>query len=243
MQQIRNGWRNERQAQEQVQQDEEEENRRRWQEERDLIRRQQRSEEVANNMSRQNLEDYEASNAQEPPAPIPPPPQKPPYQRPDPPQMQPPPPIRNTRRNRAPRGRILYQEPAARHSLGPMTICCPHCHALHFATERLSKSTINVPKFGLCCLSGQINLPPFPPPPQDLLHLFDGTSPHSLEFKSHIRQYNFTFAFTSLGVNVDHSVTSNTGPYSFRISGELRHQASLCGAVQAGLSDHHGEAS
>ena len=78
----------------------------------------------------------------------------------------------------------------------------------------------------MCCLIGQINLPAFPPPPQELLHLFDGTSPHSLEFKTNIRQYNATFAFTSLGANIDHSVVAGTGPYSFRISGELYHRAS-----------------
>ena len=77
----------------------------------------------------------------------------------------------------------------------------------------------------MCCLTGQINLPPFPPPPQELLHLFDETSPHSLEFKTNIRKYNATFAFTSLGANIDHSVIAGTGPYSFWISGELHHQA------------------
>jgi hypothetical protein len=54
---------------------------------------------------------------------------------------------------------------------------------------------------------------------------FDGTSPHSLEFKTNIRQYNAAFAFTSLGVNVDHSVVAGSGPYSFSISGELHHHS------------------
>jgi hypothetical protein len=44
---TRNRWRNEQQAQEQLQNDEAEEERRRWQEERELIRRQQRLEEVS----------------------------------------------------------------------------------------------------------------------------------------------------------------------------------------------------
>ena len=107
-----------------------------------------------------------------------------------------------------------------------MNVSCPHCHALHFDVEKLSSSTRNAPKFGMCCLTGQISLPSFPPPPQELLHLFDGTSPNSPEFKTNIRQYNATFAFTSLGANIDHSVLTGTGPYSFRISGELHHQAS-----------------
>ena len=36
------------------------------------------------------------------------------------------------------------------------------------------------------------------------------------------------FAFTSLGVKVDHTVTTGAGPYSFRISGDLCH---LSGAL------------
>ena len=146
------------------------------------------------------------------------------------PASPPPVPARNprSRRNQGPRARTIYHEPAGRHSLGSMTIECPQCHALHFAAEKLSNSTRNNIKFGMCCLSGQIVLPLFRPPPQDFQHLFDGTSPHSQEFKTHIRQYNSTFAFTSLGVKIDYSVTAGSGPYSFRISGELHH---LSGAL------------
>jgi len=109
-----------------------------------------------------------------------------------------------------------------------MTSLCEYCNALHFSAERLSNSTVNSPKFGMCCLSGQVQLPPFPPAPRDLRDLFDGTSPHSLECKTNIRQYNSAFAFTSLGVKVDQSVTVGSGPYSFWISGELHH---LSGAL------------
>jgi len=104
-----------------------------------------------------------------------------------------------------------------------MNVQCPKCHALHFNTEKLSKSLVRQPQFGICCLSGQVNLPAFPDAPRELAELFDGTSPYSSEFKTHIRQYNTAFAFTSLGVNVDQSVIAGSGPYSFRISGELHH--------------------
>ena len=167
MQQIRNGWRNEQQAQQQLQQDEEEEEHRRWDEERELIRRQQRLEEVANNMSRQALADSEASNSHsnyQNHVIQPQPPAHPPFQpmvehqaplQPPPPQ----PPVRNQRRNRGPRGRTPYQEPAGRHSLGLMNVSCPHCQALHFAVEKLTTSTRNALKFGMCCLTNQICLP------------------------------------------------------------------------------------
>jgi hypothetical protein len=45
----------------------------------------------------------------------------------------------------------------------------------------------------------------------------------SNDFKKDIQQYNAAFAFTSLGVNIDRSVTHGSGPYCFKISGELHH--------------------
>ena len=237
---FRNRSRNEQQAQQEeqlLQHNEEEEESNRLLEQRELIRRHQRLEDASNHMSRQDLAVYEARNPQQPSASIrlpqaPHPPQA--YQPMILPPLRPaspsPVPARNprSRRNQGPRARTIYHEPAGRHSLGSMTIECPQCHALHFAAEKLSNSTRNNIKFGMCCLSGQIVLPLFRPPPQDFQHLFDGTSPHSQEFKTHIRQYNSTFAFTSLGVKIDYSVTAGSGPYSFRISGELHH---LSGAL------------
>jgi hypothetical protein len=64
-----------------------------------------------------------------------------------------------------PSGRVPYQDPPQRHSLGPMNVQCLHCQALHFDCEKLAKSTRAIPKFGSCCLQGQIRLPPFCPAP------------------------------------------------------------------------------
>jgi|SRR5579859_969866 len=41
------------------------------------------------------------------------------------------------------------------------------------------------------------------------------------EFRENIRNYNNTFAFTSLGVKIDSSVYGTNGAYTFRIQGEL----------------------
>ena len=240
MRQMRNGWRNEQQGQQQLQQDEEEEERRRLEEHRDLIRRQARLEEVANNSSRHDIAAYHAQNTinddddddiyvnspppNQRPASPPPPPPSPPASPPPPP---PPPPPRQAR---------MPRPPVQRHSLGPMNLQCPDCHALHFAAEKLAASTRNSLKFGMCCLTGQVHLPPFPPAPRHLRDLFDGTSPHSLGFRTHIRQYNAAFAFTSFGVDVDHSVITGSGPYLFRISGQLHHHP---GANLFPLSDSH----
>ena len=68
--------------------------------------------------------------------------------------------------------------------------------------------------------------------------LFNGTSPHSLGFRTHIHQYNAAFAFTSLGVDVDHSIITGSGPYSFRISGQL-HPSHHAGANLLPLPDSH----
>jgi len=104
-----------------------------------------------------------------------------------------------------------------------MNMQCSKCGALHFDAEKLTSSTRREAKFGSCCLEGQIRLPEFRPPPADLKNLYNGTNPHSKVFKENIRQYNAAFAFTSLGVNIDRSVTGTAGVYSFRINGELHH--------------------
>ena len=60
MQQMRNDWRNEQQAQLQLQHDEEEEEHQRFDQHRELMHGQQRLEEAANNVSRQNIAGYQA---------------------------------------------------------------------------------------------------------------------------------------------------------------------------------------
>jgi len=48
------------------------------------------------------------------------------------------------------------------------------------------------------------------------------------EFHNNIWQYNAAFAMTSVGVKIDNSVTKQSGPYCFKIQGELHH---LTGAL------------
>ncbi|KAH8976459.1 hypothetical protein EDB86DRAFT_3096628 [Lactarius hatsudake] len=54
------------------------------------------------------------------------------------------------------------------HSLGDLTIQCPNCKALHWLAEHLTKSSMLNPKFGMCCFSGKIALPPLQSPPLEL---------------------------------------------------------------------------
>jgi hypothetical protein len=46
----------------------------------------------------------------------------------------------------------------------------------------------------------------------------------SKAFRKHIRSFNNAFAFASLGVNIDQSVTYTSGPFAFRIQGVLCHK-------------------
>ena len=113
-------------------------------------------------------------------------------------------------------------------NLGILSVVCPHCHALHFDCEKLKSSQVNYPKFGICCLQGQIQLPPLQPLTGILYNYLTGHDHRSKEFCNNIRQYNAAFAMTSVGVKIDNSVTRQSGPYCFKIQGELHH---LTGAL------------
>ena len=91
-----------------------------------------------------------------------------------------------------------YVDPPDCHSLGAMDVECQHYHALHFDGEKLSDSTRNNKKFGLCCLQGQIKLPLLPDPPRTLHNLLYGQSPLSSKFHDNIQSYNAADAASEL---------------------------------------------
>ena len=64
--------------------------------------------------------------------------------------------------------------PTSRHSLGPFNVTCSSCGALHWMEERLKRSSLISPQFGMCCNSGAVSFPSFPDPPEPLLSLLDG---------------------------------------------------------------------
>jgi hypothetical protein len=105
-----------------------------------------------------------------------------------------------------------------------MDIECAKCGVMHFMSEKLTKSAKRSPKFGVCCLQGQIQLPPLPPLPAVLKSLYDGRNANSEHFLENIRRYNTAFAFTSVGVKIDERVTHTTGTYAFKILGALVHR-------------------
>lgn len=121
-----------------------------------------------------------------------------------------------------PPGGRIYTKSVEPHTLGPMNIQCSNCHALHFISEKLSSSGVRNPRFGICCLQGQVDLPHIQRWPRDLQELFDDPQDRR-QFKKKIRQYNNALAFTSMGTNMDNDAIQGSGPASFRIHGALHH--------------------
>jgi hypothetical protein len=108
------------------------------------------------------------------------------------------------------------------HDLGRMDVCCPHCDALHWVGECTTSSTSARPEFQMCCAHRKVSLAPLSVPPTPLCDLFINDTNAAKEFRENIAQYNAALAFTSLGVNIDHSIVGH-GPPVFRIHGELTH--------------------
>ncbi|XP_028951441.1 uncharacterized protein [Malus domestica] len=109
--------------------------------------------------------------------------------------------------------------------LGDKNYKCIYCGAYFWIKESLKqKSKNNEPLYSLCCQQGKVKLPRPLPTPHFLENLLDPTKGQkSLLFRENIRAYNSMFAFTSLGATVDHTVNNQSGPYIFKISGQVHH--------------------
>lgn len=85
----------------------------------------------------------------------------------------------------------------AQHYLGRMERECSHCHALHFVQERVKHSSQLNPRFGSCCMHGQVSLPALQEPPQPLLDLLTHPVPRAKQFRQQIRAYNCSLQLAS----------------------------------------------
>ncbi|KAG6874346.1 hypothetical protein C0993_000641 [Termitomyces sp. T159_Od127] len=96
------------------------------------------------------------------------------------------------------------------HYLCPIGVICLHCQALHWDGEKLTKSTIYNPKFGMCCLQDQVYLPKLQDAPPELLNLLHGHHPLSAAFKNIVSGVTMQMPCFHLKVNVlyMHSSTS-----------------------------------
>ncbi|KAG2215760.1 hypothetical protein INT45_006662 [Circinella minor] len=106
-----------------------------------------------------------------------------------------------------------------------MNTPCPSCGSQMWIDELLTASSLTNPCFGLCCLSGKINLPIPQSPPQELLDLItnhDPTNALSIQFHTNIRAYNSLFAFASVRANYDPQLASGRdGVSTYHINGTL----------------------
>ncbi|XP_013745491.2 uncharacterized protein LOC106448109 [Brassica napus] len=97
---------------------------------------------------------------------------------------------------------------------------CPDCQAIVWNAEAVVQETRNSPRrFSICCQQGRVKLPPRRQPPSPLKELLQRSS-----FKIMIRVANGMLAFTSMGGQIDNSVTNTPGPFSFRLHGQTHHR-------------------
>ena len=110
---------------------------------------------------------------------------------------------------------IYKNLPQKHHVLKPAKDCV-HCGAVRFQYEG--------PAF--CCRKGKVNIF-IPEVPPELRRLFSCQDDEDAKyFRQHIRYFNSHFSFTSLGVTLDHRVSTaaRTGVYTFRAHGQLYHR-------------------
>lgn len=115
----------------------------------------------------------------------------------------------------------------ARHRLPKRIDQCKFCKAIMWEDEKLTISSNNDFKFGVCCLQGKIDLPPLNPIPQEIMELLSINTKEAKEFKTSIRLYNSILAFTSSSANIDQNLIQATaGVYTYRINGAIHHKLS-----------------
>ncbi|CAG8637245.1 13302_t:CDS:2 [Cetraspora pellucida] len=104
--------------------------------------------------------------------------------------------------------------------------------------ERKASSSKRSPIFMGCCAEGKVILPSLQDPPPILYALLTSTNARARNFHQRIRSYNSALAFTSIGANIDDSVTSVGGVYMFRIHGKMYHNIGSLLLAQPGASPH-----
>ncbi|KAL6581531.1 hypothetical protein OROMI_007454 [Orobanche minor] len=107
--------------------------------------------------------------------------------------------------------------------MGDPTYACGFCGALMWFDERLKKSSLSSPEFGLCCSRGKIQLPLLKQPPRLLRDLLQNRHIKSRNYIDNIRAYNMMYAFTSMGGIQDKTVNNGHGPYTYRLGGNNYH--------------------
>ncbi|XP_040362207.1 uncharacterized protein LOC112165742 isoform X3 [Rosa chinensis] len=102
---------------------------------------------------------------------------------------------------------------------------CNHCNACFWFGEAIKQSSSNAPLiYTSCCKKGQIKLEQSKPTPYFQEKLLDpNNGSESKHFRENIRVYNSMFSFTSMGATIDKKINTGSGPYVFKISGQIHH--------------------
>ena len=107
------------------------------------------------------------------------------------------------------------------YTCGLMTVRCRDCDSLMFMTERLTRSSKTNPKFGLCCLSGKVTLPPVSEPPRELHEFYYGNTTLAKHFQTNIRKFNCGLSMATMKTT---NATMLGGIANFRIHGQVFRQ-------------------
>ncbi|XP_035830146.1 uncharacterized protein LOC110887742 [Helianthus annuus] len=109
--------------------------------------------------------------------------------------------------------------------IGNCSEVCEYCNARFWYDERLKASPLSRrPRYNQCCKGGRVKLQHPREPPDNIKHLFERH-----DFLDNIRAYNSMFAMTSFGATTDDSINLTSGPYVFKVSGQICHRiGSIC---------------
>lgn len=105
--------------------------------------------------------------------------------------------------------------------LGEINDKCIHCNAKYFSGEKgFYKGLFS---FNDCCGHGGVSLECISNFPSELKSVLDGSHLKSKNFKENIIRNN-SFSFASLNANVVNCNERRTGPYCFKIQGQVYYQ-------------------
>ena len=103
--------------------------------------------------------------------------------------------------------------------LGRMDSVYRHCDDLHFKSEMASGRKA---EYKQCWHYGSIELPKPLAYPDKMKALLEGADIEARNFRENIRNYNSAMTFASMGVQI--ATLTGSGPYCFRIHGQIYHR-------------------
>ncbi|XP_062006831.1 uncharacterized protein LOC133723982 isoform X2 [Rosa rugosa] len=107
---------------------------------------------------------------------------------------------------------------------GDNSFTCIHCNASFWLKEANKQKLKNAPIiYRNCCEKGEIKIEQSNPTPSFLEQLLDPKNRETTFFRENIRIYNSMFSFTSMGATIDHGINNGSGPYVFKINGQVHH--------------------